>query len=336
VSSTATVLNGVVYVGGGAQYWYALDASNGNILWQVFTGDNSSNGGYYNWASPLIVNGAAYINISSAGNCPSVQGAVMKVDLATHNVTHTFYAVPNGQVGGAIWSSPAYDASTDTVFVTTGSVIGVPFDTDQPQAQAIVSLHGSDLSMVDSWQIPQAQDTGDSDFGTTPTLFTDGNGRQLIGAANKNGIFYALDRNALSAGPVWQSQLAEGGSNPAVGQGSISSAAFDGTTLYVAAGTPVNGANYASTITAFDPANGNIKWQQGANGYILGALAVSNGLLVDASGQDLEVRSTVDGSVLFSSTINNNANVALSAGPIIANGVIYEGSVDGNVYAFGL
>ena len=33
VTSVATVQNGVVYVGGGDAYWYALDASSGAVLW---------------------------------------------------------------------------------------------------------------------------------------------------------------------------------------------------------------------------------------------------------------------------------------------------------------
>src|SRR5437016_6401840 len=56
ITSTAAVLNGVVYVGGGDSYWYALDATTGATLWKVYTGDNSAAGGYYNWSSPLIYN----------------------------------------------------------------------------------------------------------------------------------------------------------------------------------------------------------------------------------------------------------------------------------------
>jgi len=56
VSSAAAVQNGVVYVGGGDAYWYALDAATGAILWKVYTGDNSAAGGHYNWASPLLYN----------------------------------------------------------------------------------------------------------------------------------------------------------------------------------------------------------------------------------------------------------------------------------------
>ncbi|HEY4869322.1 MAG TPA: PQQ-binding-like beta-propeller repeat protein, partial [Candidatus Dormibacteraeota bacterium] len=74
VTSSATVQNGVVYVGGGDSFWYALDANTGAILWKVFTGDNSVAGAHYNWSSPLIYNGFAYIGIASNCDNPLVQG----------------------------------------------------------------------------------------------------------------------------------------------------------------------------------------------------------------------------------------------------------------------
>src|SRR5205823_2428995 len=50
VSSAAAVESGVVYVGGGDSWWYALDTIDGHVLWKVFTGDNSPSGGHYNWS----------------------------------------------------------------------------------------------------------------------------------------------------------------------------------------------------------------------------------------------------------------------------------------------
>ena len=41
------------------------------MLWKVFTGNASA--GYYNWSSPLIVNGAAYIGIASNCDKPLVR-----------------------------------------------------------------------------------------------------------------------------------------------------------------------------------------------------------------------------------------------------------------------
>src|SRR5215471_1258425 len=122
VSSSVTVQDGVVYVGGGDAYWYALDATTGAVLWKVYTGDNSATGGHYNWSSPLIYNGYAYIGIASVGDCPLVQGQLLQVSLSTHEVVNTFDVVPDGQVGGGIWTSPAVDPATNTLYVTTGTI----------------------------------------------------------------------------------------------------------------------------------------------------------------------------------------------------------------------
>ena len=44
VTSAASVVNGVVYVGGGGPYFYALNATTGAVIWQLYTGDNSATG----------------------------------------------------------------------------------------------------------------------------------------------------------------------------------------------------------------------------------------------------------------------------------------------------
>src|ERR1700694_4844087 len=122
VTSSATVQNGVVYVGGGDSFWYALDANTGAILWKVFTGDNSVAGAHYNWSSPLIYNGFAYIGIASNCDNPLVQGQLLQVSLTTHAVTNTAVFVPNGQIGGGVWTSPTADPATSSVFVSTGTL----------------------------------------------------------------------------------------------------------------------------------------------------------------------------------------------------------------------
>ncbi|HEX8036484.1 MAG TPA: PQQ-binding-like beta-propeller repeat protein, partial [Ktedonobacterales bacterium] len=210
ISSAATVLNSVVYVGGGDSNWYALDATTGAILWSVYTGDNSATGGHYNWASPLIYNGSAYIGIASLGDCPLVQGQLLRVDLTTHQIVATYNVVPNGQVGGGIWTSPALDTATNTIYVTTGT----ENNTSQLYAQALLALDGTTLTLKDSWKLPESLAVTDSDFGTTPILFSDAAGDQLVGAINKNGMFYAFKRNNLAGGPFWQQQVAVGGDCP--------------------------------------------------------------------------------------------------------------------------
>src|SRR5947209_1786251 len=144
ISSAATVQDGVVYVGGGDAYWYALAASTGAVLWKVFTGDNSATSGHYNWSSPLIYNGLAYIGVASVADCPLVRGQLLQVDLSTHQIVHTFGVVPSGQVGGGIWTSPSVDATTNTLYVTTGTQGQNP--ATQPYVLAILALDASTLT----------------------------------------------------------------------------------------------------------------------------------------------------------------------------------------------
>jgi hypothetical protein len=199
---------------------------------------------------------------------------------------------------------------------------------------ALIALDAATLAVKGSWQIPASQNYGDSDFGATPTLFTDGQGRQLVGAVNKNGIFYAFDRTNVSNGPVWQQPVADvpvGG--PQYGGGSISPAAVGNSAIYTAGGThTIGGTVYHGSVQARDPATGNLVWQQGTSGLILGATVYANGLLIDAAGPNVEVRNAATGALLTSLATGNQ----LYASPSIANGQIFEGSTDGKVYAFGL
>ncbi|PZS01971.1 MAG: hypothetical protein DLM70_10935, partial [Chloroflexi bacterium] len=151
ITSTATVQNGVVYVGGGGDYWYALSAASGQILWQVYVGDNTT--GHYNWSSPAVAGGNAYVGVSSQGDCPLVQGQLLGINLATHQVTNTFNVVPNGQHGGGIWGSPAISPDGQFLYVATGNG-GAPQASTQPYTRALVSLTTSTLTPQGSWQVP--------------------------------------------------------------------------------------------------------------------------------------------------------------------------------------
>lgn len=326
VSSSATVQNGVLYVGGGDQYWYALYAASGAVLWKVLTGDNSPSGGHYNWASPLLVNGFAYIGVASLGDCPLVRGQLLKVDLATGQVVATWNAVPAGRVGGGIWTSPTLDPATNTIFLSTGTEGGTEL-----LAQAIISLDASTLALKSSWKLPADQVVTDPDFGTTPLLFNDSTGRGLVGAVNKNGIFYAFDRAGLSAGPVWQTSVAIGGPCPTCGDGSVSSCAFAGGAVFQAGGkTTIGGTAFQGSVRSLNPDTGTFNWEHGTVAPVIPAIAYTNGMVIDAAGSTLEVLDASSGNRLF----NARMPAATYGPPSVANGVIFANSVDGTVSAF--
>ena len=69
------------------------------------------------------------------------------------------------------------------------------------------------MAKQDEWTAPNSL-TSDLDFGSSPTLFpqrSSGTATPMVGACNKNGIFYAWRQGNLAAGPVWSRQVGESG-----------------------------------------------------------------------------------------------------------------------------
>ena len=236
----------VVYVPGGDDNMYALNALTGAVIWKTNLGTPPA---WYLWASPILFNGSLYMGISSFGDCPLVQGQLVQMDATTGAIQHVANMVPNGCIGAGIWTSPTVDPSDGSIYVTTGT----PNACHNPGpnlAPSIVKLRASDLSISRAGPCPLSEQTfGDEDFGGTPTLFTatiNGVPRPLVGALNKDGLFFAWDRNNLAAGPVWQSTIADPSGSPR----SIVSASWDGKYLYVGGGGAIiNGTSCYGNIS---------------------------------------------------------------------------------------
>ncbi len=327
ITSGAEVQNGVVYVGGGDDYWYALDANTGKILWKIFTGDIAT--GYYNWSSPLLYDGYAYIGTASFGDCPLVQGQLLKVSLKTHKIVQTLNFVPDGQTGGGLWSSPVLDQATNTIFAATGTG-----SFEQPLTQALLSIDASTLAIKSVYKVPEGQTLPDSsDFGATPRLFQDAAGHPLLADINKDGYLYAFNRNNLAAGPIWRTYIAYTGGE----YSSVSTGAFGDGRFYQAGGnTLIDGKGYEAAVRALDPATGKVLWARGITGIgtgaIIGPVAYINGVVMCGAGNIFEVFDAATGAVLYSYETGNH----IYAAPSISHGQIFIGSTDGNLYSFGL
>ena len=247
----------------GAHYLYALSAATGTVLWKKAIGPATAAGEarYYNWASPTVIGGHVYIGLAANCEADLVRGGVVEVDQHAGKVLHTYYAVPAGKVGASVWSSVASDGTS--VWVTTGNPD--PTGTSVYQAFSIVRLSAATLAVQDLWTVPVPV-TVDLDFGSSPTFFQPVIGgvvTDLIGACNKNGVFYAWQRAHLASGPVWQLQVGQSGGT---GNGAcLTSAAYDGSTqqLFVAANqTTVAGKAVPGSLRSLNPATGAVLWQQ--------------------------------------------------------------------------
>jgi polyvinyl alcohol dehydrogenase (cytochrome) len=333
-SPTVVSVNGQleVLVGGGNANFYALKASTGSILWHVSLGPSPST---FIWDSPAVFNGSVYIGTSSFGDCPLVQSKFFQLNAATGAIQHTFSIVPSGCTGGGLWGSPTIDAGAGTIFIATGN--SGSCGSSEPYGFALVKLSASNLSVLDHFQVPSNQRVTDSDFGSTPTLFTSSTG-PMVGVANKNGKYYAFNRNNIAAGPVWTDQVATGGSCPQCGSGSISPSAWDGHNLYIGGGnTTISGSSCKGGVRKVNPNNGSYVWQHcmGA-GPVLGSVtATASGVVAASQGNTVIVMNASTGATVARLS-DNLSGSKLYGGPSISNGVLFVGNIDGNIYAYSI
>ncbi len=328
----------VVFVGGGDGNFYALRATTGAVIWRTPIGNPPSN--TFIWSSPLVYNNSVYIGTATTGepHCPLVPGQFFQLDVATGSIQHIFNTVPDGCLGAGVWSSATLDISDGSIYFTTGTE-GSFKTCKEPLAIAIVKLHASDLSLISSWQIPITERGPDSDFGASATLFNatiGGTVHKLVGAVDKNGYYYALDRagTAMSNGPVWKAKIAEGGECPQCGQGSISSSAWNGKTLFVAGGkTTIKGMTCKGSLRALYPATGAFIWERCfADGPVMGSVTMVPGVAAVVAGPNLILVSSVTGKTLYTS---QGSGIAFYGSPSISHGVLYVGSTTKHLYAYG-
>ena len=281
ITATAAVVNDpatglTVYVNSADGQLYALSAATGATLWQSTVDTPSLTiQDYYAWSSPLVANGHIYVGISSDCDHPLVPSGVLEFNQDTGARQAFWQSIPGGQAGASVWSSLAASTLGDgSVFVTTGNT---PPPTQPPNAESIVRLSGTGLSQLDAWQVPPDQQVRDADFGASPTVFSadlNGTSTPMVGACDKNGIYYAFRQSDLHDGPAWQQRIAAAyGTQPDPGGQCDAAAVWDGTNLIEAGGNTavINGVSYQGSVQSLDPATGNPIWQTGLPGEVVGS-----------------------------------------------------------------
>lgn len=223
VNRGVAVWKGRVYVGTLDGKLAALDASNGEVIWEVLTIDKSKP--YSITGAPRVVKDK--VIIGNGGAELGVRGYFSAYDTNTGKMVWRFYTVPGDPAkpveskaleaalptwkggewwkvggGGTVWDSMAYDPELDLLYVGTGN--------GSPWSRAVRSPGGGDnlyLSSIlavrpDTGELVWHYQTtpGDSwDFTATQhivlaELEIEGKIRKVLMQAPKNGFFYVLDR----------------------------------------------------------------------------------------------------------------------------------------------
>ena len=293
ITSTATYAGAYLFVNGGTPTLFVLNSSTGKMLWNLGLGGPAP-AGYYLWSSPLVYGSEAYVGISSECDGPLVPAGLAEISTKTHHVVSFFNSsVPNPN-GSSIWGSPSLNVSSNTIYVTTGNAYRKLSST---YGESLISLNASTLQVEHSWSVPLVQRVADSDFGSTPTLFTPKGGPAMVAAINKNGYLYVWYQSNLTL--KWSDQVST--------ETSITSAAFAANRLYVySPSTVINGIAYNASIRAINPLTGAYLWQVGLGRHFVGYSAPIwfNGMLFVAANTQLLVLNSANGDILKTFTWN--------------------------------
>jgi len=313
VTSTGAVAGARLIVSGGTSRVYALNLQTGRIMWNVSAGGAPS-AGFYLWASPLILNGSAYIGIASRCDKPLVPAGLERLSLTGGKELAYFNSSTPNPNGSSIWASPSLSTNGSTVFVTTGN----PYrDLASEYGESIIALNASTLSVQHVWQVPSSEVVGDGDFGATPTVYTLPNGTGAVAAENKNGYLYAWSASHLSL--LWSTQLSDSDDDH------FSAASASGKLFAIGETTEFDGVNYTSSLSSVNDRSGAVVWRDYFNQSVKAtydAPLYVDGLLVVPMGTTVYFVQASSGRVLSSVTPGG----ALVAPVSIASGVLFVGS----------
>ncbi len=244
VNRGLAIWKGKVYVASLDGFLYALDITDGAVLWKVDTITDHERG--------YTITGAPYIAkdlvlIGNAGAEFDARGYVTAYDSATGEQRWRFFTVPGNPkdgfehpeleqaaktwdanslwqvgLGGTVWDAMAYDPELDLLYVGTGNAAPYPRKLRSPGGgdnlylASILALNPDSGRLIWYYQTTP----GDNwDFTATQKMILAdldiaGKKRQVIMQAPKNGFFYVLDRvtgELLSAEPyattTWASHI---------------------------------------------------------------------------------------------------------------------------------
>ena len=319
----------------------AVDASNGKPLWRTDIRQHESN---RITGTPVIYNGRVFAPLSGVEinyarddsyECCQAQGAVVALDLETGKqlwLGRTMEPATKrkisragtqlwGPSGAPIWSTPAIDSKRNLLYVGTGENNSLPV-TETSDAIIAFDLDSGErkwsfqATQRDAWNYACRGgancDWGDEaiivdhDFGGSVMIVPQPDGRELLIAGQKSGTTWALDPDNDGA-LVWSTTLGTGGFNGGVHWGT----ATDGKRIFVPLNDRLPTAEQPEGrpgLHALDVSTGKVLWSRAAQ--------------ADCSGDRKQRFPACD------------SRVGYSAAPLVIDGAVVHGSVDGIVRAF--
>jgi polyvinyl alcohol dehydrogenase (cytochrome) len=334
---------------------YAVDASTGSLRWRERV----------KWFPTSIVSGPItyhdsrlYVPISSfevaaAGlpthECCRSHGGIAALDATTGAAAWRFDTTPHaartavnrdgvqmwGPSGAVVWNAPTVDPKRGALYFGTGQNSSSPA-TGTSDAIIALDLETGEKRWVfqalanDAWNAAclgggancPAENGPDFDFGAAVVLVERREGDLLL-AGQKSGEVFALDPDRNGA-VVWRKRVGSGSSNGGVHHG----LATDGQRLFV----PIN--DPERKIPGYVPKPGMYALDVG-DGKVLWSHPVERGCTIDPADAPLVgLAEMAKGKTGRSPWPECSYYYGHSAAPVVGNGVVYAGALDGRLRMF--
>jgi polyvinyl alcohol dehydrogenase (cytochrome) len=332
----------VILAGDATGFVVAVDARNGKQVWRSDVRLHESN---RITGAPVVYKDKVFAPLSATEinhavdesyECCKAQGAVIAISLKDGKKIWTGRTMPEavmtqksragtqmwGPSGAPIWNTPAIDEKRNLVYVGTGEQNSIPFvettdailafDIDTGERKWVFQATPKDLW---HYACPRGANcfgadqgiTVDHDFGGSVVIARRADGRDILLAGQKSGMIWALDPDNNGA-LIWNTRLSRGGANGGVHWG----IAVDDKRVYA----PMNDNARPSeefpiagvALHALDIETGKIAWTQKGAG--------------DCTG-DRKTRYAAC-----------ETRFGFSPAPMIVDGAVLQGSVDGILRVF--
>jgi outer membrane protein assembly factor BamB len=323
----------IAYYGSGDGRLYAVDTRTGKGVWNALLGEPSV--GSFTWSSPLLVNGKVYLGIASHDNQPCVRGGLFALDPATGVTIWSHYTVPDGRLGGSVWSSLTADPDAHQIIATTATPCDLPQGamggyTDAEQ-DAIVGIDWNSGATI--WKFTALKyDDCDCDFGEGAVIFTY-QGTKYVAAGNKYGDEYGLISPTTpgdSPKVAWTDLISQTGY---LGSGGIyEPPTYSDGVIYVASGSTPDGECPRGAVWALRADTGATVWRQCTAYQVVSASMLTGGVLFVPQQNQLVAYSAATGHVLWKASQPG----AAWGGVSLARGFVLSASVAGTIYCYGL
>ncbi len=245
VRTAVIIVNGMGIFGDFKANVYAVDLASGKQVWKTKVEDHPE---ARITAAPVVWRDRVYVPVASLEEgaaedptyeCCKFRGSMVALKVSDGSQVWKSYTIDEparrtgtnkegtatyGPAGGSVWSSPTIDAKRNLVYVTDGNAYTTPEPATTEAVAALEIETGKrrwvrQLNSKDAWNgaCMKGQnaancpaDTGpDFDFGAAAALVSTADGRELVLAGQKSGMFYAL--NPDTGDVVWQIRLGRGG-----------------------------------------------------------------------------------------------------------------------------